>query len=325
MSASAPPTVRMGLESVDVPLELFEVMRSPRAVNLSPVEKNTFFLQAAEEAWQRRSWLWKRSLCRWWGPPRQGIVAAYPLQANGRVRLQFLDRLSYLKSFALRGEYRIVNYHPTYYLMPSEPCAAIRSHELFWQQIAGYHEHLDVPRQEPQTHRVSEWLASLVAATGPKTVLELGCGAGRNLHYLRRALPDARLLGLEINANAAENARRIVGDRCVRIGSVHDAAAWHDLHADVIFTSGFLMHLPPGNVADVVRAMHARVRLAVFHFELHGPSHAFDYHRYPRDYARLYQELELDGDVTYEIFPTSDFRSAGLGHFNHALLAARKV
>jgi hypothetical protein len=97
------------------------------------------------------------------------------------------------------------------------------------------------------------------------------------------------------------------------------------LEADVILTSGFLMHLPPSNVADVVRATHARARLAVVHFELHGPSHAFDYHRYPRDYAKLYEELNLGEAISYEIFPATDYRSAGLGHFNHALLVARKA
>ncbi|HMF15358.1 MAG TPA: methyltransferase [Gemmataceae bacterium] len=325
MGASPPLTVRMDSQSVDVPLELFEAMGSPRAVNVSPVEKETFFIHAAEPRWQKRPWLWKRSLRRWWGPPAQGIVAAYPRPENAHVKLKLLDRPSYLRQFALHGEFRIVNYHPMYYLMPAESCAADRSHDAFWQRIPGYHEHLDVSSQEPQTHRVSEWLASLLAATGAKKVLELGCGAGRNLCYLRKAMPTARLLGLEINADAADKARRIVGDDCVRVGSVHDPAAWHDLEADVILTSGFLMHLPPSNVADVVRATHARARLAVFHFELHGPAHAFDYHRYPRDYAKLYEELNLGEAVRYEIFPTTDYRSAGLGHFNHALLVARKA
>jgi hypothetical protein len=70
--------------------------------------------------------------------------------------------------------------------------------------------------------------------------------------------------------------------------------------------------------------MHARARLAVFHFELHGPAHSFDYHRYPRDYENLYRELNLGTRVTYEVFPTSDYRSQGLGHFNHALLVSRQ-
>src|SRR5262249_49079026 len=150
----------------------------------------TFFIHAAEPRWQR-PWLWKRFLRRWWGSPSGGIVAACPRNENGHIRLRFLDRPSYRKQFALEGEFRIVNYHPMYYLMPAESCAATHSHDTFWQRILGYHEHLDVSRQEPQTHRVSEWLASQIAATGAKTVLELGCGAGRNLHYLRRAMPSA--------------------------------------------------------------------------------------------------------------------------------------
>ena len=40
--------------------ELFDAMKAPRAVNLSPVEANTFFLEPARDRWQRLLWLAKR-------------------------------------------------------------------------------------------------------------------------------------------------------------------------------------------------------------------------------------------------------------------------
>jgi SAM-dependent methyltransferase len=310
---------------VDIPRELHEAMGAPQAVNMSPVEENTFFFCSADKEWQDPRWLFKRWLRGWWRRPENGIAVAYPRPKGDRVRMRLLDHSSYLRGFPLRGEFRIVNYHPYYYLMPVESGSIPHSHDVFWQKIQNYHEHRDLPDQETQTHQVSRWLAGLIAATGAKTVLELGCGAGRNLHCLAQAIPGVRLWGVEINTHAAAKARTIPGVEQIRVGSLYDRATWQDLHADVILTSGFLMHLPPGVVGDVLRHVHAQSRLAAFHFELHGTPHSFDYHRYPRDYLKLYQELNLGTTLSYELFPTNDYRSAGLGHFNHALLVSRKA
>jgi hypothetical protein len=324
MSAVAPPTVHIGSRLVDVPCELFEALEAPRAVNLIPVEDQTFFLCPADKPWQKYSWLVKRFLRRWWGPPREGIVAAFPLSRAGRTRLRLLDPSSYLDKFRLKGEFRVANYHPLYYLMPAESGTVPHSHELFWRQIKAYHEHLEISNQGAGAHQVSKWLADEIAATGARSVLELGCGAGRNLHYLSQAIPGVQLHGVEINTEAAARATRIAGQGQIRIGSVNDHSLWQDIRADVAFTSGFLMHLPASIATGVVKRLHAQARLAVFHFELHGPAHSFDYHRYPRDYQKLYTELNLGTQLRYEVFSTSDYRSTGLGHFNHALLVSRK-
>jgi SAM-dependent methyltransferase len=325
MDALTPPAVRIDARNVEMSRELFEALESPGVVYLDPVDEDTFFIKRGEQEWHSRRWLLKRYWRGWWGPPPGGIVAAFPRARGDRVRLRLLDHRVYLRQFPLRGEFRVANYHPLYLLMPARPSPLARSHDALWQDIEDYHEHRDVARQDPVTHRVSRWLAGVVAATGARSVLELGCGAGRNLHYLAQAIPGVRLFGVEINTQAADRARQVPGADDVRAGSVQDRHVWQDLHADVVLTSGFLMHLPAREAADVVRGIHARAGLAAFHFELHGPSHSFDYHRYPRDYRKFYEGLNLGTALDYEVFPTSDYRSAGLGHFNHALLVSRKA
>jgi hypothetical protein len=104
--------------------------------------------------------------------------------------------------------------------------------------------------------------------------------------------------------------------------SIYDLAHIPSQSVDIVLTSGVLMHVPEEKVGGVIREAHRIARMAVVHFELHGPSHSFDYHRYPRDYGALYSTLGLDG--TYTVFPRRDFRSRTTQSFHHALLVHHK-
>jgi len=79
------------------------------------------------------------------------------------------------------------------------------------------------------------------------------------------------------------------------------------------------MHVLHDRVEEIVAAANQVATRAVVHFELHGPAHDFDFHRYPRDYEGLYKKLGLPVE-RYEVFPVSDFRSTGVAPFHHALL-----
>ncbi|MGB5548675.1 MAG: class I SAM-dependent methyltransferase [Polyangiales bacterium] len=51
--------------------------------------------------------------------------------------------------------------------------------------------------------RVSEYLPD-----GKGTIVEFGCGTGRNLFFLRRHFPEARLVGFELSPSTAARAQR---------------------------------------------------------------------------------------------------------------------
>ena len=50
------------------------------------------------------------------------------------------------------------------------------------------------------------------------SVLELGCGTGRNLALVARRYPQARLYGVDISAEMLKNARRNVPGACLAVG-----------------------------------------------------------------------------------------------------------
>jgi SAM-dependent methyltransferase len=81
-------------------------------------------------------------------------------------------------------------------------------------------------------------LAGAVAA--PRRVLDAGCGTGGLLLRLAQALPDAALVGLELDAGAAAVARRKSG-RAVCVGSVA-ALPFAEASFDAILSADVLCH-----------------------------------------------------------------------------------
>lgn len=186
-----------------------------------------------------------------------------------------------------------------------------------WAAESGYHEHLEPASQDAHSRWFSEWFAtSIVAPRQPVRVLELGCGAGRNLAAIQAALPGVEVVGVEINEAAVTVSRAATGAQIVH-GSIYELG---DLgRFDVAFTAGVLMHIPHENVEGVIRSMVACAD-ATAHFELHGAPHRFDFHRYPRDYGATYAGMDLGG-FRYEVFPRGDIRNGGESVGTMALLS----
>jgi SAM-dependent methyltransferase len=254
------------------------------------------------------------------------------MKAGIKRLLRRTDAASWFKnnggsSFALRGrrthsapvgDYRIANYDQTVCLIPADQHADSESRQKQWADYTGYHEHRPLVEQDEGANKVSKWLADVCLSLDPDSFLELGCGAGRNLYWLNKANPSLSLSGVEINPHAVREANRYAS---VQQGSIYDLAHLPSRSVDIVLTSGVLMHVPEERVGGVIREARRIARKAVVHFELHGPSHSFDYHRYPRDYGALYSKLGLN--ATYTIFPRRDFRSRTTQSFHHALLLHR--
>jgi len=82
------------------------------------------------------------------------------------------------------------------------------------------------------------------------------------------------------------------------------------------------MHIPHQKVVKVITQMHRIAKKAVIHFELHGPSNVFDFHRYPRDYMQLYNKIGLDKNTVYKVFAKKSLQSSTTGSYKHALLVS---
>ena len=214
--------------------------------------------------------------------------------------------------------YRTVNYESKFLLFPSVAGSAAADRQQFWKQISGYHEHKEVELQKEDVRERSKWLAQTIQAYQPASVLELGCGGGRNLYFIQEKNPDCQLYGVEINPAAVEVARERLGSKFRLLStSIYELDDIESASIDVVFTSGVLMHIPGEELSKIKANIERIARKAIIHYELHGPSHDFDFHRYPRDYRELYSGHD---NAKYEVFADGDFRNAGTESFQHCLL-----
>lgn len=106
--------------------------------------------------------------------------------------------------------------------------------------------------------RCAMWcnILSHTLAAPPRSILEIGANIGLNLRALR-ALTDARLLATEPNEKAR---RRMIEDGILAASDVRDGLAlsinWPDAVADLVFTSGVLIHIHPDNLEASLREIY---------------------------------------------------------------------
>lgn len=100
--------------------------------------------------------------------------------------------------------------------------------------------------------RARAFTSILDSQPGIRSAVELGCGRGTNLAALRRALPAAPLIGVEINQHAYDLAcalfpvatNPVVGLYCTDILAAGDAFC-SAMRSDLALTCGLLIHIPP--------------------------------------------------------------------------------
>ena len=82
-------------------------------------------------------------------------------------------------------------------------------------------------------------------------ILEVGCGYGRILKRIREAFPKAQITGLDISIEQIKNAKELLRDVEFSVQDIYNGIPFKDKHFDVVFTSEFMMHVPPENLQDV--------------------------------------------------------------------------
>ena len=134
----------------------------------------------------------------------------------------------------------------------------------------------------------------IVRATAARVALEVGCNAGWNLLCLREL--GVRGSGVEVNAEAAKEARGhgfFVWEA--------DAAVCYLLAdaADLVFTAGVLIHIPPADLDRAMRSIAHASRRWVLAVEYDAEEEVEVEYRgqrgalWKRPFGRLYQALGL--------------------------------
>jgi pseudaminic acid biosynthesis-associated methylase len=128
--------------------------------------------------------------------------------------------------------------------------------------------------------------------------LEVGCNDGNQLLLLQQ-MGYSNLSGVELQSYALEIARRRLPDISLKLGSAlalpHGKSAF-----DVVFTSGVLIHIAPGDLPHALDEIHRCARTYIWGMEYYAPEETEISYRnrngllWKMDYARRYLERFSD-------------------------------
>jgi len=178
----------------------------------------------------------------------------------------------------------------------------------YWT-LRGGPEYLAEQEGQPARTARSEWLAERVAECRPGSVLEIGCGYGKQLMSIRAAVgPDVRLVGVDFSrtqlALAQERLKHDPGITLIHADG--QRLPFEDRSFDLILTSAVILHNPPA-AADRMRCEAIR---AARSWCLHNEDTNTTYNRYGYDTAEWYRTRGLKvidaGPIPSHVFALSE-------------------
>ena len=133
--------------------------------------------------------------------------------------------------------------------------------EAFWAGQFGT-DYIDRNRSDELLASNRAFFERALRKAGPiSSCVEFGANVGMNLKALRLLYPGIATKGVEINPDAAEELRKLIGDDNVVEGSLFD---WAGEPAELSFTKGVLIHINP----DMLPTAYDRVYAASSRFIL---------------------------------------------------------
>lgn len=143
-------------------------------------------------------------------------------------------------------------------------------------------------------------LQRMIELTGAETFLDVGCNAGWNLLALRKINPDFMMSGVDVNhqalLQAANEGFDVINAPAATIASIDELG--HGC-AQMVITSGVLIHIPPVELEAVMRAIVAASAKYVLCIEYEAPfEQMIEYrghqHRlWKRPFGQIYEGLGL--------------------------------
>lgn len=113
-------------------------------------------------------------------------------------------------------------------------------------------------RQKPQ-RRIDEshhWLLKKMEELKPNTVLEMGCGFGRNLKFLMENLSyQPKLVGFDISESMIRKAKGGVNDKVLLGCGDITSLPFRDRSCDLVYTRATLMHVPEEHISKAIREL----------------------------------------------------------------------
>lgn len=150
------------------------------------------------------------------------------------------------------------------------------------------------PAQPLDEQPVPRRIIQALQAEGPGSVLDYGCGFGAVLHEVRRALPTARLIGLDISRTVLFDGYKYMlgGTPVGLVESDGKTIPFPDDSFDTVFTHMTLIHVPHEDILGVLGEMVRVSRKTLYIGESADKEHEQFYY-FAHDYPALFNKMGL--------------------------------
>lgn len=157
--------------------------------------------------------------------------------------------------------------------------------QTYWT-LRGGNDYFREQEDQPGRAARSQWLAEQVAHYRPTSILEVGCGYGKQLRALRGHL-GIPLVGLDFSPTQLEQGRAYLADLddiTLVLGSGAELP-FADQAFDLVLTSAVILHNPP----PVAGKMRREVLRVARRWAAHNEDTDTSYNRYGYDTAAWYR------------------------------------
>ena len=156
----------------------------------------------------------------------------------------------------------------------------------YWLHRGGEEYFLEQEGQADRTRR-SLWLAERIARYQPTSILEIGCGYGKQLRALRRHL-DCPMVGVDFSQSQLDLGHSYL-QGLEDIELIHGSGRklpFADRSFDLVLTSAVILHNPPAEAEAIRREV---IRIAR-RYAAHNEDTTTTYNRYGYDTAAWYRK-----------------------------------
>jgi SAM-dependent methyltransferase len=173
----------------------------------------------------------------------------------------------------------------------------------FWEETTREYVRWEV--LQPDAGEIEEMLV----LTRPRSILEVGCGAGRNIRFVP---PDARYVGFDLSMNLLQRAEdKLQGHVLGLVCGTATHLCFSSNAFDLVFADSTIQHVPPEKievcVGELVRV--ARTYLCLIEYtreDAAEPGFFSQRHCFPHDYAGLigrHMDLVARREIAHRIQP----------------------
>ncbi len=139
-----------------------------------------------------------------------------------------------------------------------------------------------------QTHPQHAWILKKIKKINPKNILEVGCGFGRNIKFLRENGILADITGVDISIEMIKLANKYLqGTKAKLITADTRQLPFEDKEFETVFVHGLLMHVKKTDVENAIKEMQRVCSKGLIDIEQNYNGNEFTF---VHDYKKLYRK-----------------------------------